>query len=100
VGEAAGEGNSPSPAFLLPCSTSRKKAGWHLDDVRPITGEAEYERAIKEIAAFFEHEPEPGTREGDRFDALAAAIEAYEDAHYPISGASAKRSPKVGVSEQ
>jgi HTH-type transcriptional regulator / antitoxin HigA len=64
-----------------------------MDDVRPIACEAEYQRAIEEIAAFFEHQPEPGTPEGDRFDALAAVIEAYEDVHYPISEGSQKRSP-------
>jgi HTH-type transcriptional regulator/antitoxin HigA len=55
-----------------------------MDHIRPIETERGYEQAIKEISGYFEHEPELGTPEGDRFDALAAAIEAYEDRHYPM----------------
>jgi HTH-type transcriptional regulator / antitoxin HigA len=49
-----------------------------------IENEHDYERAIEEISGYFEHEPEPGTPEGDRFDAIAAAIEAYENKYYPM----------------
>ncbi|MDW6020461.1 XRE family transcriptional regulator [Mesorhizobium sp. BAC0120] len=56
-----------------------------MENIRPIKTEADYEWAIEEITAYFEDQPEPGTPEGDRFDVLATLIEAYEDAHYPIS---------------
>jgi HTH-type transcriptional regulator/antitoxin HigA len=59
-------------------------AGAAVDLIPPIKTERDYEQAIAEIAGYFEHQPEPGTSEGDRFDALAAAIEAYEDRHYPM----------------
>jgi len=56
-----------------------------MENIRPIKTEADYEWAIKEITAYFEDQPEPGTPEGNRFDVLATLIQAYEDAHYPIA---------------
>lgn len=53
-------------------------------DVRPIKTEDDYDWALTEIAQYFEHEPEPGTQEADRFDVLAALIGAYEDRVWPI----------------
>lgn len=43
-----------------------------------LGSDAEYRAALREASAFFENEPEPGTLEGERFEALLAAIEAYE----------------------
>ena len=53
-------------------------------DVRPIKSQADYEWALKEIEAYFDNEPEPGTPDGDRFDVLADLIEAYENRTSPI----------------
>jgi HTH-type transcriptional regulator/antitoxin HigA len=53
-------------------------------DIRPIRTEADYDWALKEIELYFEHEPKRGTPESDRFDVLAALIEAYEAKHWPI----------------
>jgi HTH-type transcriptional regulator/antitoxin HigA len=53
-------------------------------DIRPIRTEADYDAALKEIALYFEREPEPGSVAADRFDILAALIKAYEDEHWPI----------------
>ena len=55
-----------------------------VDGIMAIRNEEDYERAIEVITGYFEHQPAPGTPEGDRFDMLAAAIEAYEDRHYPV----------------
>jgi HTH-type transcriptional regulator/antitoxin HigA len=57
-------------------------------DVRPIRTEADYDRALKEIAVYFEREPEPGSPEADRFDVLAALVKTYEDEHWPIEAPS------------
>lgn len=54
-------------------------------DIRPIRTEADYDAALKEIGAYFEREPEPGSPEADRFDVLAALIGAYEQKHWPIA---------------
>ncbi|MBV8779464.1 MAG: XRE family transcriptional regulator [Alphaproteobacteria bacterium] len=53
-------------------------------EIRPIRTEDDYESALNEIEAYFDHEPEPGTLEADRFDILAALIGAYEQRHWPI----------------
>lgn len=53
-------------------------------DIRPIRNEADYDAALAEIEQYFEHEPEPGTPQADRFDVLATLIEAYEREHWPI----------------
>ncbi|MCA0033884.1 MULTISPECIES: transcriptional regulator [unclassified Mesorhizobium] len=55
-----------------------------MENIRPIRTEADYDWAIAEIGRYFENEPEVGSPDGDRFDALACLIEAYEDKYYPI----------------
>lgn len=52
-----------------------------MGSVEPITSELDYQRALKEIEAYFIREPEPGTPEALHFDALAKRISAYEDEH-------------------
>lgn len=56
-----------------------------MENIRPIKTENDYKWAIAEITGYFEHQPEPGTPEADRFDVLATLIEAYENEHYPIA---------------
>lgn len=53
-------------------------------DIRPIKTEADYDWALHEIEHYFDHEPEPGTHEADRFDVLTSLIEGYEAKHWPI----------------
>ncbi len=53
-------------------------------NIRPIHNESDYRAALKEVSAYFDHEPEPGSDDGDRFEILAALIEAYETRHFPI----------------
>lgn len=53
-------------------------------DIRPIRNEADYDWALSEIAVYFENEPAPGTPGADRFDVLAALIDAYEAIHWRI----------------
>ena len=52
--------------------------------IRPIRTEADYDWAFKEILQYFEEKPEPGTPAAERFEALAAAFEAYEAKKWPI----------------
>lgn len=54
-------------------------------DIKPIHTQAEYEEALRQVSAFFDNQPEPGTPEGDRFELLAMVIEVYEAKHYPIA---------------
>jgi HTH-type transcriptional regulator/antitoxin HigA len=53
-------------------------------DIRPIRTQADHEAALAEVSPPFDHEPEPGTPEGDRFEVLVTLIEAYERKHFPI----------------
>jgi HTH-type transcriptional regulator/antitoxin HigA len=53
-------------------------------EIRPIHNEADYKAAIREVSAFFEHEPEPESPEGDRFEVLLTLVESYETKHFPI----------------
>lgn len=50
-----------------------------------LHSEADYEAALREIAALFEKEPRPGTPEADQFDRLARLIAEYEEKHWPIT---------------
>jgi HTH-type transcriptional regulator/antitoxin HigA len=53
-------------------------------EIRPIKTEEDYKAALREVSAFFDNEPAPGSAEGDRFEVLITLIEAYEAKHYPI----------------
>jgi HTH-type transcriptional regulator/antitoxin HigA len=53
-------------------------------DVRPIKTQADYEWALTEVEHYFEHQPKPGTPDGDRFEVLADLVETYENRHWPI----------------
>lgn len=47
-----------------------------------IENEADYKAALELADALWE--AEPGTPDGDRYDALVKRIEAYEDVHWPL----------------
>jgi HTH-type transcriptional regulator/antitoxin HigA len=53
-------------------------------EIRPIKTEEDYKAALREVSAFFDNEPEPGSADGDRFEVLITLVEAYEAKHYPI----------------
>lgn len=53
-------------------------------DIHPIHTEADYNTALREISAYFDNEPEPGTPDGDRFEVLLTLVEAYEAKSFPI----------------
>ena len=53
-------------------------------NIHPIRTKADYKRALRELSAYFDNEPEPGSEDGDRFDILATLVEAYEAKHFPI----------------
>lgn len=53
-------------------------------NIQPIRTKADYKRALREVSAYFDNEPEPGSDEGDRFEILTTLVEAYEAKHFPI----------------
>ena len=53
-------------------------------EIRPIRTEEDYQAALREVSAYFDNEPTPGTTDGDRFEILLTLVEAYEAKHYPI----------------
>jgi HTH-type transcriptional regulator/antitoxin HigA len=53
--------------------------------LRPIRTEAEYDAALREVSAYFDKEPMPGTEEADRFEILMMLVEAYEAKHYKVT---------------
>lgn len=52
--------------------------------IHSIFTQEDYRTASREISEFFDHEPEPGSPDGDRFEVLLALVEAYETQHFPI----------------
>lgn len=54
-------------------------------NIRPIRNEQDYREALAQASYFFDHEPEPGTDEGDAFEVLLTLIESYESKRCPIS---------------
>lgn len=55
-----------------------------MSEIRAIRIEADYDWALAEIEQYFDNEPTLGSPEADRFDILAALIEAYEAKAWPI----------------
>lgn len=53
-------------------------------EIRPIHSEDDYKNALREVSAYFDSEPEPGTPDGDRFEVLLTLVEAYETKRYPV----------------
>lgn len=53
-------------------------------NIHPIRTKADYKSALREVSAYFDNEPEPGSAEGDRFEILTTLLEAYEAKHFPI----------------
>jgi HTH-type transcriptional regulator/antitoxin HigA len=53
-------------------------------DIHPIRNDADHRRALRQLSAFFDNEPKPGTSDGDRFDVLLTLVEAYETRHFPV----------------
>ncbi|GHD10935.1 transcriptional regulator [Tianweitania populi] len=53
-------------------------------DIRALRTEDDYDWALAEIERYFDHEPEKGSAEAERFDVLAALIAAYEQQHWAI----------------
>jgi HTH-type transcriptional regulator/antitoxin HigA len=53
-------------------------------EIRPIRTEEDYKAALREVSDYFDHNPAPGTTNGDRFEILLTLVEAYEAKHYPI----------------
>jgi len=54
-------------------------------EIRPIRTEVDYKTALREVSAYFDSDPAPGTPDGDRFEVLLTLVEAYEAKHYPIN---------------
>jgi len=53
-------------------------------NIHPIRNAKDYKAALRELSEYFDHEPEPGSEDGDRFEILATLVEAYETRHFPI----------------
>lgn len=53
-------------------------------NIHPIRNKKDYKVALRELSAYFDNEPVPGTEEGDRFEILATLVEAYEAKRFPI----------------
>ena len=52
----------------------------------PIRNEAEYRAALAVLSHFFDSNPDAANQESsDYHEALAALVEQYEAAHYPIN---------------
>ena len=58
-----------------------------MQAIRPVRNKEDYEDARREASAYFDHEPEPGSAEADRFEVLTLIIENYEAKHFPIGAA-------------
>ena len=52
--------------------------------IRPIRTEDDYQLALREVSAYFDKEPEPGSPKGDRFEVMLALVEAYGRKHFPV----------------
>ena len=57
-----------------------------LPPLKPIRSEADYQAALASLGAFFDRNPDTAPQaEADYFEVLAALVESYEEAHYPVA---------------
>ncbi len=54
-------------------------------ELKPIRTEEQCQQALEAASWYVDHEPVPGSPEGDRFEVLLMLIEAYENAVYPVT---------------
>lgn len=64
-------------------TTSETEA--NVMELPTLQTEADYLAVLKEISTLMDHDPDEGTPEGDRLDALATLVQVYEAKHYPIA---------------
>jgi HTH-type transcriptional regulator/antitoxin HigA len=55
-----------------------------MQNIRPLKTEADYDWALAELEAYFDHLPEPGSEAADRFDVLTDLVNAYEARHHAV----------------
>ena len=53
-------------------------------NIRPIHSDSDYRQALKAASVYFDHEPESGSDDADRFEILLALIQAYEARHFAV----------------
>lgn len=53
-------------------------------NIQPIRTDADYRATLAQLSVYFNHEPEPGSDDGDRFEVLLALVQAWEATHFPI----------------
>ncbi|MDR2031323.1 MAG: transcriptional regulator [Azoarcus sp.] len=53
-------------------------------DIHPIRSERDYAIALRELEAYVDNEPEPGTPEDERYEVLLTLVQGWEAVHYPI----------------
>jgi len=53
-------------------------------EIKPIHTEADYQTALSEVESLMT--AKSGTPDGDRLDALATLVEAYEAKHFRVAG--------------
>ncbi len=65
---------------------SKPLFSWVSDtmQVAPIVTKAEYSRALIEIRRLIADEPDCGTPDGERVEALSFAAEVFEAGHHPL----------------
>ena len=57
-----------------------------MPPLKPIRNEAEYRAALAVLSRFFDSNPDAASQESSDYnEALAALVEQYEAAHYPIN---------------
>lgn len=54
-------------------------------NIHPIRNETDHKAALRELSAYFDNEPEPGSAAGDRFEILLTLAAAYETTRFPVT---------------
>ncbi len=65
-----------------------------------IRDEAGYAAAMAEFEACFDHEPAPGSEDGDRFELLGLLLAKYEEDHFPMPKASPVEAIRFAMDRQ
>lgn len=65
-----------------------------MNDLPPITTEAEYQAALRELDRYYDSEPEPGTPDAERFETMQSQVEAFETDRFHAKTPAHQQPPK------
>jgi len=66
-------------------------------NIHLVRNETDYRKALRELSAWLDDEPEPGSPEGDRSDVMLTLVEVCEARNFPTKAPISEKSAPVAL---